>query len=59
MQVKHHLLNVSVTIGGSLYPDHGNEGEKLFETCKLGAYGSSTATVFLLKCISHAWMAKH
>lgn len=31
MQVKHLLLNVSVTIGGSLYPNHGNEGEELLK----------------------------
>ncbi|WP_428909496.1 EAL domain-containing protein [Niallia sp. Krafla_26] len=29
MQVKHLLLNVSVTIGGSLYPHHGEGGEEL------------------------------
>jgi diguanylate cyclase (GGDEF)-like protein/PAS domain S-box-containing protein len=31
MQVKHLLLNVSVTIGGVLFPNHGNEGEELLK----------------------------
>ena len=31
MQVKHLLLNVSVTIGGVLYPNHGNEGDELLK----------------------------
>ena len=31
MQVNHLLLNVSVTIGGSLYPRHGNEGDELLK----------------------------
>ena len=35
MQVKHHLLNVSVTIGGALYPDHGTEDEKLLKHANL------------------------
>ncbi len=28
LQVRHLLLNVSVTIGSALYPSHGNEGEE-------------------------------
>jgi diguanylate cyclase (GGDEF)-like protein/PAS domain S-box-containing protein len=31
LQVKHLLLNVSVTIGGALYPNHGNEGDELLK----------------------------
>ena len=31
MQVNHLLLNVSVTIGSSIYPDHGNEGDELLK----------------------------
>ena len=31
MQVNHLLLNVSVTIGSSLYPNHGNEGDELLK----------------------------
>ena len=35
MQVKHHLLNVSVTIGGAFDPDHGTEDEKLLKHANL------------------------
>ena len=35
MQVKHHLLNVSVTIGGAMYPDHGTEDENLLKHANL------------------------
>jgi diguanylate cyclase (GGDEF)-like protein/PAS domain S-box-containing protein len=31
MQVMHLLLNVSVTIGGVVYPNHGNEGDELLK----------------------------
>ena len=31
MQVNHLLLNVSVTIGSSIYPNHGNEGDELLK----------------------------
>lgn len=31
LQVKHLLLNVSVTIGSALYPNHGDEGDELLK----------------------------
>ncbi|WP_071394145.1 EAL domain-containing protein [Bacillus tuaregi] len=31
MQVKHLLLNVSVTIGGALYPQHGDDNDELLK----------------------------
>lgn len=31
MQVKHLLLNVSVTIGSAVYPNHGNEGDEFLK----------------------------
>lgn len=31
LQVEHHRLNVSVTIGSALYPQHGNEGEEFLK----------------------------
>jgi diguanylate cyclase (GGDEF)-like protein/PAS domain S-box-containing protein len=35
MQVKHLLLNVSATIGGSLYPNHGKDGDDLLKQANI------------------------
>ena len=41
MQVKHLLLNVSVTIGGSLYPNHGNDGDELLKHANIALMEAS------------------